>query len=83
MVIQQRELTLEAFLKRPERKPALEFMHGKVRQKGAPKARHSVLQAGLDRGAIQSVCGAIPNWPSRSPSFGPPSPERRWCPTSR
>ena len=44
MAVQQRELTLEAFLKRPERKPALEFVGGRVTQKVPPKAKHSVLQ---------------------------------------
>lgn len=44
MAIAQRRLTLEEFLKRPERKPALEYIDGKVTQKVAPNAWHSVLQ---------------------------------------
>lgn len=40
----ERRLTLEEFLRLPERKPALEYEHGEVTQKVAPKAKHSVLQ---------------------------------------
>lgn len=40
----RRHLSLEAFLRLPERKPALEYEHGEATQKVAPKARHSVLQ---------------------------------------
>jgi Uma2 family endonuclease len=47
MAITQQRLTLEEFLKRPERKPALEFEDGVVTQKVAPKPRHSALQLGL------------------------------------
>lgn len=41
----RRRLTLDEFLRLPERKPALEYEHGEVTQKVAPKARHSVLQS--------------------------------------
>ena len=44
MAITQQRLTLEEFLKRPERKPALEFEDGVVTQKVAPKGRHGRLQ---------------------------------------
>jgi Uma2 family endonuclease len=44
MAITQQRLTLEEFLQRPERKPALEYEDGVVTQKVAPKSRHSALQ---------------------------------------
>jgi Uma2 family endonuclease len=44
MVLARRHLTLEEFLKLPEEKPALQYFEGKVTQKMAPKARHSLLQ---------------------------------------
>jgi Uma2 family endonuclease len=44
MAIALRGLTLEEFLRRPERKPALEFEDGVVTQKVAPKGQHSTLQ---------------------------------------
>jgi Uma2 family endonuclease len=44
MAITERPMTLEAFLKLPEQKPALEFEDGVVTQKVSPKGRHSVLQ---------------------------------------
>ncbi|HLH21609.1 MAG TPA: Uma2 family endonuclease [Chloroflexota bacterium] len=47
MAITQQRLTLEEFLKRPERKPALEYEDGVVTQKVAPKSRHSALQGGF------------------------------------
>jgi Uma2 family endonuclease len=47
MAITRPALTLEQFLKLPERKPALEYADGVVTQKVAPKARHSRLQAKL------------------------------------
>ena len=48
MVATERRLTLKEFLKLPERKPALEYCaDGMVRQKVAPKGRHSVLQGEL------------------------------------
>ena len=40
-------LTLEAFLKLPEVKPALEYVDGRIRQKVAAQGRHSALQAFL------------------------------------
>src|SRR5947208_16599976 len=45
MAIAEQPLTLEAFLKLPEKKPALEFEDGRATQKVSPKGRHSVLQA--------------------------------------
>jgi Uma2 family endonuclease len=47
MAITQQWLTLEAFLRRPERKPAFEYEDGMVTQKVAPRARHSALQGGF------------------------------------
>jgi Uma2 family endonuclease len=48
MAVTPRSLTLEEFLELPECKPALEFHpDGVVRQKLAPKGRHSVLQSSL------------------------------------
>ena len=47
MAISQQPLTLEEFLKLPEKKPALEFEDGVVTQKVAPKGRHSALQFDL------------------------------------
>ncbi len=44
MAITRQGLTLEQFLKLPEREPALEYADGVVTQKVAPKARHSRLQ---------------------------------------
>ncbi len=42
-------ITLEEFLRLPEKKPALEFEGGRVTQKVSPKAKHSGLQGGLTR----------------------------------
>ncbi|MGH2371069.1 MAG: Uma2 family endonuclease, partial [Chloroflexota bacterium] len=47
IAIAQAELTLDAFLRLPERKPALQFEDGEVRQKVSPKGTHSVLQTEL------------------------------------
>jgi Uma2 family endonuclease len=47
MAITQEQLTLEEFLRLPERKPALEYEDGVVTQKVAPKSRHSGLQVEL------------------------------------
>ncbi|HYU19719.1 MAG TPA: Uma2 family endonuclease [Chloroflexota bacterium] len=47
MAIAQRGLTLEEFLRLPERKPALEFEDGVVTQKVSPKLPHGWLQAKL------------------------------------
>lgn len=44
MVIADRVLTLEEFLRLPERKPPLEYEEGEVRQKVSPKAKHSRIQ---------------------------------------
>ena len=44
MAVTRRGLTLEEFLGLPEEKPALEYVDGAVRQKLAPKPRHSALQ---------------------------------------
>jgi len=41
------QITLEAFLKPPERKPALEYDHGVVTRKAVPLGQHSVLQTGI------------------------------------
>jgi Uma2 family endonuclease len=49
MVVTRRGMTLEEFLKLPERKPALEYADGVVTQKVAPKGRHSRLQGELYR----------------------------------
>ena len=40
-------MTLEQFLRLPERKPALEYDNGVVTQKVSPKGRHSALQIGV------------------------------------
>jgi Uma2 family endonuclease len=42
-------MTLEAFLRLRERKPALEFEDGEVTQKVSPKGRHSTLQEASSR----------------------------------
>jgi Uma2 family endonuclease len=43
----QQPITLEAFLKLPETKPASEYINGAIIQKPMPKTRHSRLQARL------------------------------------
>ena len=43
----QQPITLEAFLKLPETKPASEYINGAIIQKAMPKTRHSRLQAGF------------------------------------
>lgn len=45
MAVTERTMTLEEFLRLPEKKPALEFEDGRVTQKVSPKGRHSILQA--------------------------------------
>jgi Uma2 family endonuclease len=45
MAVTDRPMTLDEFLKLPEKKPALEFEDGRVTQKVSPKGRHSILQA--------------------------------------
>lgn len=47
MAVEERQLTLKKFLKLPEEKPGLEFMHGVVTQKPMPKTTHSALQGQL------------------------------------
>ena len=49
MVVGTRRLTLEEFLRLPEREPALEFDDGVVTQKVSPKAKYSRLQGRLAR----------------------------------
>jgi len=44
MTTTETRLTLADFLRRPERKPALEFEEGMVTQKVSPRGKHSVLQ---------------------------------------
>jgi len=45
MVLAYYGLTLEEFLRMPEKKPALEYEDGQVVQKVSPKTKHSRLQA--------------------------------------
>jgi Uma2 family endonuclease len=45
VVLTRTELTLEEFLRLPEKKPALEYEDGEVTQKMSPKRRHATLQA--------------------------------------
>src|SRR5262249_23247451 len=47
MAIPHQKLTLEQFLELPDEKPALEYDHGTVTQKVAPRPRHSRLQTKL------------------------------------
>ena len=47
MAIASQRLTLEAFLRLPEQEPPLEFWHGEVTQKVAPKLPHGALQYGF------------------------------------
>lgn len=47
MVVAKGYLTLEQFLRLPERKPALEYEDGRVTQKVSPKLRHAALQIEL------------------------------------
>jgi Uma2 family endonuclease len=47
MAIAHERLTLEEFLQLPEEEPALEFWHGEVTQKVAPKLPHGALQYGI------------------------------------
>lgn len=44
MSIATDRLTLEEFLKRPETKPASEYIEGEIIQKPMPKTKHSRLQ---------------------------------------
>lgn len=54
MAIAQRRVTLEEFLTWPERKPALEYVDGRVIQKVSPKGIHSSLQTELT-GIVNAV----------------------------
>ncbi len=47
MTITQRRMTLEEFLGLPEKKPALEYVDGVIRQKLSPRGQHSLLQSVL------------------------------------
>lgn len=47
MAVALKGLSLEAFLKLPERKPALEYFNGMVTQKMPPMSEHSALQGDL------------------------------------
>lgn len=47
MIAQAKSLTLEAFLKLPETKPASEFIDGQIIQKLMPQGKHSVIQTEL------------------------------------
>jgi Uma2 family endonuclease len=42
-------MTLETFLQLPEAEPALEFWHGEVKQKVAPRGPHGAMQYGFGR----------------------------------
>lgn len=46
---QPQQLSLEAFLQRPETKPATEFFHGSLTQKPMPTGKHSRLRSRLTR----------------------------------
>jgi Uma2 family endonuclease len=50
-VAKAQPITLEAFLERPETKPASEYISGEIIQKPMPKGRHSCLQ--------EKLCAAI------------------------
>lgn len=45
--VPEKTITLEAFLKLPETKPASEYIHGQVIQKPMPQGKHSTLQGKL------------------------------------
>lgn len=47
MVTASQRMTLEEFLRLPEDEPALEYWHGEVTQKVAPKLPHGALQYGF------------------------------------
>jgi Uma2 family endonuclease len=47
MILTQKRLSLEEFLKLPEEEPALEYEDGRVIQKVSPKGKHSGLQSEL------------------------------------
>lgn len=56
MVIADRALTLEEFLRLPERKPPLEYEEGEVRQKVSPKFSHARIE-GLLTARIALLAG--------------------------
>lgn len=45
--IPEKTITLEEFLKRPETKPASEYIDGRIIQKPMPQGKHSILQGEL------------------------------------
>ncbi|MBW4521497.1 MAG: Uma2 family endonuclease [Scytolyngbya sp. HA4215-MV1] len=45
--VPERTLTLEAFLRLPETKPASEYINGQVVQKPIPQGKHSIIQGEL------------------------------------
>lgn len=47
MVVAEKRLSLEEFLRLPEEEPALEYEDGRIVQKVSPQGRHSALQGGL------------------------------------
>ena len=47
MVIARQQMTLKQFLRLPEEEPALEYWHGEVTQKVAPKLPHGALQSSI------------------------------------
>ena len=72
MVVTRQGLTLEEFLKLPERKPALEYADGVVTRKVTPKWKHSSLQAELVH-RINTVARPLKSaraWPELRASFG-------------
>ena len=61
----QPPVTLEAFLKLPETKPASEYINGAILQKPMPKGKHSQLQLGVcnavnEVGVAQQIAYALP-----------------------
>lgn len=65
---EQSQPTVDEFLKRPEQKPFLEFIHGEVRAKAMPDEYHSITQVELST--------ALNNW-SRHPRIGRTMTEQR------
>ncbi len=61
--LEARPLSLEEFLRRPETKPACEYIQGQIIQKPMPQGKHSTLQ--LDLGSeINRILK--PNWIARA-----------------
>jgi Uma2 family endonuclease len=86
MVLAQRHLTLEEFLALPEEKPALQYFEGRITQKMAPKARHSLLQGALVEyfnplGRLKRVALAFPELRTTyaGASFVPDVAVYRWA----